>query len=99
VSIAYSHLIPPFISYCSGRTPDTSTLMQNTCSSTFSKVEMTQIRDDVVFWTNGGESRGFRVYAVLDRIESPISGPGCSSSLGLFMELGTLESSLYDNYL
>jgi hypothetical protein len=56
-------------------------------------------RDDVIFWTNGGEASDYRVYAVLDHIESPFLGPGCSSSLGLFMELGTLESSLYDNYL
>jgi hypothetical protein len=32
---------------------------------------------------------GVNICPVLHHTESPILGPGCSSSLGLFMELGT----------
>jgi len=41
-------------------------------------------KDDVVFWTNGGESAP----SDCKNIPEIVVGPGGSSAIGLFMELG-----------
>lgn len=50
-------------------------------------------KDDVIFWTNGGKHAVFStIYLSLLIDIIRYEGPGGSSSIGLFMELGNLNA-------
>lgn len=50
-------------------------------------------KDDVIFWTNGGRhSQDLNVSEARSSLIR-LAGPGCSSSMGLYMELGKISSA------